>query len=145
MEGDIRYQEIIEFIEAGLQTWEEVKSSFFEDKEMTAFLKKTYPVVCLDHHQIYPKLALTLYTSLSPPQDCLDESVRKELERKEAFRLKMVSYLESRAKSVMVEIRFDSLKSDLIKRIKHNPIIRRFNPSGKESINVIVAMKEKRK
>gem|GEM_PF-6999216 len=130
-------------IEAGLQTWEEVKKSFSVDTEMIAFLKGAYPVVCLDHHQLDLKLARNLYVSVL--SSGADESFRKDLERKEAFRLKMVEYFENQTKSIKLEIRFGSLKFNLIEKLKRNELIRSLNVSGKESINVIVAIKESRK
>lgn len=144
--GGITHQEMLEMIEAGLQTWEEVKKSFSADIEMTDFLKKAYPVDCLDHHQLDLKLARNLYLSVLPADGgSIDESFRKDLERKEAFRLKMVEYFENQAKSIRLEIRFGSLKFDLIEKLKRNELISGCNNSGKESINVIVAMKERRK
>lgn len=140
--GVITYQETLDLIETGLQTWDEVKKTFSPDTELTAFLRGAYPVVCLDHHQLDMKIARNLYTSVLPTAGGrVDESFRKELERREAFRLKMVHYFENQAKSVRLEVRFGSLRFEFIEKLKRNNLIKDFNNSGKESIVVVLAIR----
>ena len=79
------------FIATSLERWQQIKKDLSNNREMTAYLKKSYPVVIFDHHQ----LALDFVKNLYDKTDYIDKKNPKPEEiKKEEFRLRMVAYFE---------------------------------------------------
>lgn len=126
------------FLGAGLERWDQIKKGFSNNKEMTSFLKKAYPVILFDHFQLDMDLAKNLYKSLYS-----DENKAKPEERKaEEFRQKMLIHLENDARKLFLELRFYYVDMELVNELKTYSVIRNINQHGKASIKVVILEKE---
>lgn len=96
----MEFQILNGFITNSAERWERIKGDLSRDEDVSRFLKKSYPVINFDHHQLDLSLARTLYTGtvyLDP-----QKPPREEKER-ERFHLRMVSYLENEIEVVFFE------------------------------------------
>lgn len=123
------------FIREAAEKWERIKDDLSRDEDVSRFLKKAYPVINFDHHQLGLNLAKNLYTEtvcLDPQKPLRDE---KELER---FRQRMVSYLENEIEVVFFEVRFAYLNMELIQKVKAHKELKVLNSQDPASIRVVV-------
>lgn len=122
------------FIFTGLKKWKQIKLDFSNNKEMSVFLNRAYPVIMFDHYQLNMELAKNLYRLI-----CSDEKKATLEERqREAFRQKMVSYFENDLQELFLEMRFLWLKIEFIQELKHHPAIRELNHIDQANINIII-------
>lgn len=131
----MKYAELINFINTGIEKWEKVKKDFSQHEEMQAFLKKAYPVVMLDRHQLDIYFIKWLYIK---PKNI---KTFKEI-KKEEFRLRMAKYFEKELKEVFLEVRFQRLNIEFIQMLKSHPDIKDLNDLSPASIRVVIAHKK---
>lgn len=123
-EEDLNYSELKTFIDNGLERWEQVKKDFLQNREMAAFLKKSYPVVIFDHYQLDVDLAKNLYMAI---YDTHKEKVTLEERKREEFRHKMLLHFENELEELSMEIRLPWVDTALIQEIKAYPDIKDLN------------------
>lgn|SRR4030067_1706166 len=128
----MKYADFLKFINAGLAKWERIKKDFSSDKEMSAFLKKAYPIVMFDYHQLDISFARELY--IKPKNIKTFEEIKKE-----EFRLKMVEYFEKELKEIYLDARVQSLNIEFIQMLKRHPEIKGLNSESPASIRIVIA------
>src|SRR3990167_4221887 len=113
------------FVCNSIEKWEKIKNDFSHNKEMSAFLKKSYLVVVFDHYQFEINFVKNLYKPLSKKgRECTPEEIKAEELRKQ-----MVSYYENNLKEMTLEIRFPTVAIEKqvkervkveVERLKHD-------------------------
>lgn len=127
--------ELKTFIAASLERWQQIKKDFSNNREMAAYLKKSYPVVMFDHRQ----LDLDFVKNLYDKTDYIDKKNPKPEElKKEEFRLRMVAYFEKVIKELAVGVRFPVVAIDLIQELKGHPAIKEMNLPSRAIIGVVI-------
>lgn len=111
----MNYSELKTFIDNGLERWGQIKKEFSQNKEMSAFLKKAYPVIMFDHYQLDVDLAKNLYMAV---YDTHKEKVTLEERKREEFRQNMVLHFENEIEELSMEIRLPWVDTALIQEIK---------------------------
>lgn len=135
MGEDLNYSDLMAFIADGIKRWEQIKKEFSQNKEMSAFLKKVYPVIMLDHYQLDVDLAKNLYMAV---YDTHKEKVTLEERKREEFRQKMVLHFENELEELSVEVRLPWVDMALIQDLKAYPDVKDFNLQGPTSIRVVI-------
>lgn len=128
-------EKLEKFIYNGLEKWEKIKNDYSHNKEMSAFLKKSYPVVVFDHHQFEIDFVKNLYRPLSKKRT---ELTTEEIKAEE-LRRQMVSYYENNLKELTLEVRFPSVVIELIQELKMHSSIKDLNSHRRASIKVIIS------
>ncbi len=124
-----------QFIDDGLEKWEKIKNDFSHNKEMFAFLKKSYLVVAFDHQQFDIDFVKNLYRPLSRKgKELTPEEIKAEELRKQ-----MVSYYENNLKELTLEVRFPTVAIELIQELKIHTSIKDLNSHNRASIKVIIS------
>lgn len=127
--------ELKTFIATSLERWQQIKKDFSNNTEMAAYLKKSYPVVIFDHHQ----LALDFVKNLYDKTDYINKKNPKPEEiKKEEFRQGMVAYFEKGTKELAVGVRFPVLAIDLIQELKGHSAIKEMNLPSRAIIGVVI-------
>lgn len=131
------YLKLNKFIDDSLKKWEQIKRDFSDDSDMSNYLKKAYPVVIFDHHQLDLRLAKNLYKPVYDPNK-EEKDVTPEERKREEFRKKMVLHFENDLQETSLEIRFPYMVIELIQKLKAHPVIRDLNSHSMASIVVII-------
>ncbi|OGW03245.1 MAG: hypothetical protein A2Z59_07770 [Nitrospinae bacterium RIFCSPLOWO2_02_39_17] len=123
------------FVCNSIEKWEKIKNDFSHNKEMSAFLKKSYLVVVFDHYQFEINFVKNLYKPLSKKgRECTPEEIKAEELRKQ-----MVSYYENNLKEMTLEIRFPTVVIELIQELKMHLSIKDLNSHRRASIRVAIS------
>jgi hypothetical protein len=131
----MNYKNLNNFINDGVLKWEKIKNDLSKVMDMHSFFEKSYLVLMLNSHQVVLDLAITLEPENS---DSEKEIIRKQAVRYLKIRLKAVPNL----KEVRIEVRFPSIKMDLIQKLKIHPMIKDLNWHSPASIKVVISYME---
>lgn len=127
--------ELKTFIATSLERWQQIKKDFSNNREMAAYLNKSYPVVMFNHHQ----LDLDFVKNMYDKTDYIDKKNPKPEEiKKEEFRLRMVAYFEKAIMELAVGVRFPVLAIDLIQELKGHSAIKEMNLPSCVNIGVVI-------
>ena len=129
----MNYKNLNNFIIDNVLKWEKIKNDLSQTPDMQFFLEKSYLVLMLNSHQIALDLPLIIKAENSDPE--------KELIRKLAAVRDLTKNLKAvrDLKEVRVEVRFPSIKVDLIQKLKLHPIIKDLNWHSLGSIKVVIS------
>lgn len=138
---DLNYSDLMAFIDDSIERWEQIKKEFSQHKEMSAFLKKAYPVIMFDHYQLDVDFAKNLYMAV---YDAHKEKVTLEERKKEEFRQKMVLHFENELEELSMEIRLPWVEMALIQELKAYPAIKDLNFRCPALIRVVIHCRKAR-
>lgn len=129
---------IRELVKNGFGVWGKIKEDFKENQDAEAFLKKSHLVVMIDTHQ----LELDKATCLDKASGKKTADMTPEEQASEEKRKKLLTYYRRNARLITVEVRFPSVKIDIIQELKKHHLIKGLSSASPASIRLVLVMHE---
>jgi len=154
------YEDFVAFAERSKKLWQEFKNSFSEPEELRNYLKNSYAVLSHPSGQVYLGSTDFRTIAMESPSFLVSNQARESLikhvkelealkkdseERSKKERARIEKWFEEfnpqrlKFEEPRLEVRFPSLKMDLIQRIKQSSFVdQRF--TGKERVAIRVVL-----
>jgi len=154
------YEDFVAFAERSKKLWQEFKNSFNEPEELKEYLKNSYAVLSHPFGQLYLGSTDFRTIAMESPSFLVSNQARESLikhvkelealkkdseERSKKERARIEEWFEEfnpqrlKLEEPRLEVRFPSLKMDLIQRIKQSSFVdQRF--TGKERVAIRVVL-----